>query len=164
MQEVQRNERGYAYLEFCAGSHDHIHTRIWLHNSLIQEDKTINFPVMGAWIFTTEKGSLVMRPREGGVVYHATISSGYRGSAKIKTCSSPDGECEVVATGQEYHSGQGALGETSWALVNSDGPIEVYGYRSGRRIDENNVAFRLTPDGEQEELVQDTQVCEILEG
>ena len=186
---ICRNDRGFAYLDFESGSHGHIKTRLWVHEALVQkrEEKhslgfggssghetltieEIAFPVRKARIHETPKGGIVLRPDDGYTVYFVEIPSGYRGSAKIEKCR-PSGQGEaraldaiVMATGQRYHSGQGATGETSWALVNADGPIEVYGRHTGRRIDREEVAFRLTPDGEREELITDEGVCDLLGG
>ena len=159
---VKKNDRGFNFLELVSRSHDHKKERIWIHYSLI-EKKRVHFPIRGAWIYETKKGNLVIRPRVGSVVYLVTISSGYRGWADIEKCSSHHGECLVMAAGHEYHSPQGALGATAWALVNSDGPIEVYGERSGRRVSNGRVAYRLTPDGEREDLIEDLEVCDLLE-
>ena len=165
---IERNERGYGYLELMSGSHDHKRTRVWVRNELIEpgpeeNDEIRPFPVRDAWVYTTQKGSFVLRPRVGGVVYLVEVVSGYRGTAQIEKCAAPAGECIVVAAGHKYHSGQGALGETAWALVNSDGPIEVYARRTGRRIDQPEHAFRLTPDGEREELIEDAEICDLLD-
>jgi hypothetical protein len=159
---VKRNNRGFGYLIFVSGSHDHIKTRVWVHNLLIQtkdEREFVQLPLQGR-IYKTKKGSLVLR-LEKGFVYFVQISSGYRGSASINEVKGSS--VETVATGSEYHSGQGALGETAWALVNAQGPIEVFGRRTGRRVDNPEVSFRLTPDGEREELVTDQEVCDLME-
>lgn len=166
---VNRNDRGFGYIEFVAGSHDHVKTRVWVHNDLIQEKdgrEYVEFPIRGGWITKTEKGSLVLKKwPQDAVVFHIEIPSGYRGSARIdRIAHGPGtGELVVVATGSAYHSGQGSLGDTAWALVNSDGPIEVFGTASGRRIDNPAVAFRLTPDGEREELINAPDVCGLLD-
>ena len=160
--EVQRNERDWTYIELVAGSHDHVKTRIWVDLRLISPDEVlreiVEFPVQDAWVYATKAESLVLRPRTGGVVYYVTIASGYRGSATIHTCRRHTGECLVMAEGDEYHSGRGALGSTAWALVNADGPIEVHGVRTGRRIANPRVALIYHPDGRVEELVDDDEV------
>ena len=164
---VFRNDHGFGYFVFVSGSHGHIKTRVWVHNTLVKEGRSswtgepcevVEIPVKGGEIHQTEKGSLVLRSDEKGIVYLVEIPSGYRGSAEITDVQGGT----VVAQGHRFHSGQGALGETAWALVNAQGPIEVFGRRDGRRIDDPEVAFRLTPDGEKEELVTDQEVCDLL--
>lgn len=159
---VQRNPRGWTYIEFVAGAHDHVVTRVWVDERLItgfgDHNDVVEFPVRDAWIDATKAGSLVLRPRTGGVVYYVTIASGYRGTASIATCRRHHGECLVMAAGDEYHSGQGALGATAWALVNADGQIEVRGHRSGRRVDDGTVAVTYHPDGSVIDLVDDDEI------
>ena len=161
MKMVQRNERGFAYVQFQGGSHDHVRTRLWIHEGCLTKDGeevTCPFPAKNAEVKKTEKGTFVMKPGSGTVVY-ADIVSGYRGSARIDEVRGG----EIVFSGASYHSGQGALGETAWALINGTGPhVEVFGTRTGRRVDNSAVAFRLTADGEKEELVDDKEVCELL--
>lgn len=159
--EINRNERGFGYIEFCSGSHGRIKTRIWIHNSLVScegEREFIEFPVQNSFIQKTEKNSLVLREKEGGIVYHIQIPSGYRGTAEINKVNNG----EIVASGNEFHSGQGSLGNTAWAIINSTGFIEYEGEATGRRIDDPNVAYRVTPDGNVEELIHDYEVCNLM--
>ncbi len=124
----------------------------------------ITFPKKNAWIEKTKKGSLVMRPKENGTVYLVEISSGYRGWAEIKNIRTKNLKiCETVASGERYHSPQGALGCTAWAVVNATDFIEVKAEATGRRVDNGEFTFRLTPDGEYEELIMDKEVCSLLE-
>ncbi len=166
---IERNEKGFASFTLVAGAHDHIQTKVWVNDALIQKGETIlshnpetgkwdlpmvgeeiSFPVCGAMVMPTEKGALVMRPFDGGNVYLVEVESGYRGSASIevKGIDGPGGSnAAVMASGKSYHSPQGNLGETAWALVNADGPVVVTGRRTGRRIDKERVAFTLHGDG-----------------
>jgi hypothetical protein len=122
-----------------------------LFRSLVKDDD-LEFPVRDAQIQRTEKGTLVMRPADCNTVYLVEIKSGYRGSASINEITGG----EVVASGNRYHSGQGALGSTAWAIVNSPTDwIKVTGRRTGRRVDENDVAFYLYPDGHRVEAIND---------
>jgi len=157
------NERGFACITFVSGSHDHERTRIWVHHTFVSEkEQEIAFPMKKAKIYRTQKGSLVLRPgKKEENVYYIEIPSGYRGSAEISDIKG--GKTEIIAKGYKYHSGRGALGETAWALINSDSEfIEVYGRRSGRRIDDPKVEFKITSDGKKEELI-DKEVCSILQ-
>lgn len=159
------NERGFACMTFVSGSHDHERTRVWVHHTFVSgKEQEIAFPMKKAKIYQTQKGSLVLRPgKKEENVYYVEIPSGYRGSADISDIKSAEGrKVEIVAKGYKYHSGRGALGETAWALINSDGEfIEVYGRRSGRRIDNPKVEFKITSNGKKEELI-DEEVCNIL--
>ena len=159
---IERNDKGYASVTFCAGAHGHIKTRVWVHRTLVEPGEhpgveTLTFPVRGARIARTDKGALVLRPAPGAVVYHVAIPSGYRGTARIDTIAGG----EIIASGSAYHSGQGSLGDTAWALVNASGPIEVRGTRTGRRIDNPAVAYTVTPDGTETEIVEDA-IAELL--
>lgn len=166
---IDRNEKGFASFTLVAGAHDHQKTRVWVNNALVEKGETIfshnpvtgkwdlptvgeeiSFPVSGARVSPTEKGSLVMRPSSGQIVYLVEVVSGYRGSASIQVegrKGAGGSNASVIAEGKRFHSPQGNLGETAWALVNSDGEIVVIGRRTGRRIDKEEVSFTLHGDG-----------------
>jgi hypothetical protein len=148
--KIRQNERGFSYIELCSGSHGHEKTRIWINRALVPEGDEIEFPIQGAQVETTEKGTHVMRPATG-TIYLVEIPSGYRGSARITEVEGG----EIVARGQRYHSGQGATGETAWAVVNAQGRIKVTGRKTGRRVDKNDVGYYLYPDGRKEDAVND---------
>ena len=87
MKLIQRNERGYAYMQFQGGSHNHVRTRLWIHEGCLTkkgEETTCPFPVWNAQIKKTEKGTFVMTPGSG-TVFYADIVSGRHGSARITT-------------------------------------------------------------------------------
>ena len=83
------------------------------------------------------------------------ISSGFRGAARITRVKGG----EIHAEGDWYKSPRGSLGWTSWALVSGpeDGPVEVWGERSGREVPESGreVHIRLWPDGRSEEVLDE---------
>lgn len=147
---IEQNEREFSYVEFVSGAHGHERTRVWINRALLPEDGELEFPVTGATVDVTDKGTHVMRPNSG-VVYLVEIPSGYRGSASINSVENGD----IVARGQRYHSGRGATGETAWAVVNAGDEIKVFGHRTGRRVDENDVSFYLYQDGRREDAVND---------
>jgi len=115
--------------------------------------RDFRFPVPGAEVRRTEKGSLVLVPGKG-TVHLVMISSGFRGSARISRIEGG----EMYADGDWLRSPRGNLGWTSWALVHGpdDSPIEVWGERSGREIPESGreVHLRLYPDGRSEEVLE----------
>lgn len=150
---IMINERGFRYIALHSGSHNHRETRLWL-NAAINDDGNngLEFPIRDAVTSVTERGgNFVIRPAVGQVVYLIEVSSGYRGGASIETITGG----EIVATGQSYHSGAGSLGETAWAVVNATGPVVVSAHITGRRVDKNDVSFRLYPDGREEDASED---------
>jgi hypothetical protein len=111
------------------------------------------FPIRGAEVRRTDKGSLVLAPGRG-IVHLVTIASRFRGTARItKTLSG-----EIYALGDWYRSPKSNLGWTGWALVHGpeDAPIEVWGERSewGAPKSGREVHLRLWPDGRQEEILE----------
>ena len=154
---VKKNERGFGYIELVSGAHDHIKTRVWVHGSIACEE-TIEFPVQNARVHSTEKGGYVLRPDTNSTVYWVSIPSGYRGDAGVERVENG----EIVCGGKEFHSGQGSLGLTAWVVINGEKYINVYGHRSGRRVDDENVSIRYYKDGEEEQLIIDSEVCELL--
>jgi hypothetical protein len=179
--ELQKNEKGFYFFELRSGAHDHIKTRVWVNRALVkvreekfpnyggasclfeaQEKGTlthdvkrveeVSFPIRGAQVVRTEKGALVLRPSEEGWVALIRERSGYRGSASF----SLEGDYEIVAEGQEYHSPRGNLGETAWALVNVRGPeLVVHAKISGRRVSREEYSYRVFPDGRTENLEEE---------
>jgi hypothetical protein len=199
--ELQRNEKGFYFFEFVAGSHDHIRTRVWVNKSFVnfvpcphrgretetspewlreatERDLTcykcevryqikelkivhpdegevpneLKFPIQGAQVFRTEKGVLVLRPSGEGWVALVQERSGYRGSADF----SLEGDFEIVAEGKEFHSPQGNLGETAWALVNVKSPeLVVHASITGRRVAQGEYSYKLFPDGRIENLEEE---------
>jgi hypothetical protein len=166
--KVKRNDQGFGYLKFVSGPHDRTKTRVWVHNLLIKkenDEEFVDFPIQNAIIDQTQKGSLVMRPHSGGCnIFLVELPSGYRGNSVIKNIFCGPGCLEAwgVANGQTYHSELGNLGETAWAIVNADGPIDVFARVTGRSIDQEDIAFRLIPDGSQEELILDQEIHNLL--
>lgn len=162
---IYRNERDYPFIEISHGPHSCKKLRIWVHASLVKRDpeydwEVIILPVEGAKIFRTEKGSLVIRPETEWNVFYVEVVSGYRGSAAIERV---DGG-EVVAQGEILHSPLGNLGLTAFAFINSQNKfVDIFGRRSGRRIEKKEVAFRIYADGEEETLITDPEVCYLLE-
>jgi hypothetical protein len=163
MKFIERNEKGFAYFELVAGSHDHIRTRVWVNNALVKKSapedgelEFVEFPVREAKVSRTDKGSLVLRPCEGWTVYCIEMSSGYRGSCSIEVTGG-----EVMASGSKYHSPQGNLGETAWALVNAQGPIHVAGRRTGRRVDKEEVEYTIYPDGRVDQAEEEGLEAEL---
>jgi len=111
----------------------------------------IKFPIKGAQVVKTEKGALVLRPAEGWVAL-IRERSGYRGSANF----SLKGDYEIVAEGKEYHSPQGNLGETAWALINVKSPeLVVHASITGRRVSQGEYSYKLFPDGRIENLEEE---------
>ena len=164
---IQKNEKGFAFIEFYSGSHGHQRTRIWVHENFIRQtpyrETIINevlFPIREARIVKTEKGGMVLRPAPApSTVYLVEISSGYRGSSSLTNIS----EGEIVAQGDAFHSGQGSLGSTAWAVVNGGESITVQGRRTGRRIDKNEISLTLYADGRKEEVIE-REIEQLLGG
>jgi len=160
-----RNEKNFFYIELVAGSHDHIKTKVWVNKSFVPHSPEeippdagkqwtpwdLEFPIHGAQVVKTEKGALVLRPAEGWVAL-VKERSGYRGSADF----SLEGDFEIVAEGKEFHSPQGNLGETAWALVNVKSPeLVVHASISGRRVSQGEYSYKSFPDGKIENMEEE---------
>jgi hypothetical protein len=119
----------------------------------------LSFPIIGAKIHRTEKGSLVLRPAEPNHwVALVSQKSGYRGTASIDV-EAVNGSVEIVAAGKEYHSPRGSLGETAWALVNVNAEkVKVSAKITGRRVSNPSFSYLLLPTGETiEEIEKDVE-------
>ncbi len=158
--EVLENPRGYKYLEWRYGPHCRQEIKVWVNRN-IPLNGNIDFPVRDAEIIKTEKGTLVMRPHPGGMVYFYECQSGYRGSAEaiVEDCG------KVVASFDQLHSQTGSLGETACLIINAnmDAPCLVRWEKSGRNVSRRNGVDRLTPDGNIEEIIDDPEVCGLLD-
>jgi hypothetical protein len=156
--KIESNDRGYKFVEWRHGAHNRYSLRLWISESLAKEE--LNFPVTNATIRKTQKGGLVLIPKDGSVVYLASMVSGFRGSAGIVLLSGGEEMAQVYY----YHSGQGRIGETAFALINAkmSEPVLVKWKKSGRRVDKTSGIWRLTSDGLIEDVIDDPEVCSLL--
>jgi len=158
--KIESNDRGYKFVEWKHRAHNRRYSlRLWISESLAKGEE-INFPVTNATIRKTQKGGLVLIPKDGGVVYLASIASGFRGSAGLVLLAGG----EEMAQMYYYHSGQGRFGETTIALINGKmtTPVLVKWKKSGRRVDKTSGVWRLTADGLVEDMIDGPEVCSLL--
>jgi len=110
---------------------------LWVSQKLIQKDKegneTIYFPIRGATIVTTEKGSRVLRassPHEDRNVFDCIVSCGYRGESCIELLT-PNVECYNY---EYWHSERGSLGVSRGALVVTNAPVVTFKWAKTGRL------------------------------
>lgn len=163
--EIKETALGFKFISIKHDRHDHKELKMWINNKIHitpteEEDKYIlEFPVEKAQIFKTEKGSFVLKPDKGNVFYHS-VKSGYRGSSNLEV----EKDCELITKVWEFASQTGSLGDTTHAFFNSKlNKIEIRWFRSGRRVDQTEGVVRLTLGGSVEELIDDSEVCEMLD-
>ena len=163
--KIQETDRGFKYVAIRYDAHDYKELKVWVNNRIYitpteEEDKYIlEFPIQKAQIIKTQKGSFVLKPGKGNVFYHS-ISSGYRGSSNLE----PEKDCEMLEKVWNFASGRGALGDSCHAFFNSQkANCEVRWHRSGRRVEQTDGVVRLTIDGNVEEIIDDPEVCDLLE-
>jgi|GEM_PF-1398415 len=136
----------------------------WYHPK-VQDGYEVIFPVPNARIERTQKGSLVMRPHEGSMVYNIMVLCGYRGGADIDVVSL-DFDSEDVFRYQEYRSPRGNLGIDAGALVNfpSGEPLTYKWYRTGRLYGKPSEGLMMVmPDGMERELAMLSDELEAIE-
>lgn len=156
--QIQVNARGFFFVEWFHGAHNLYTTLVWLHASLGAAHQNLTFPVRNAQVFTTAKGGFVLRPAKGTVFLYS-VASGYRGTSGVEKVNNG----ELVTEWKSYHSGQGALGNTTFVLINGgEAPVEVHWTKSGRRVAQTSGIHRLTSDGEIEAVIDDAKVCDLL--
>lgn len=145
---TEKTQLGYTRIVFRAQSHWHVKYNVYLHESFlpkIDSSGYFSFPVEKA-VLMKEYGhnNYVLRPDSEYNVFYVSIASGYRGSASFSSIENG----EVVIKDISFHSGQGRLGETVFALVNTKKDcIIVKGSRTGRRIDNKMVDLVFKIDG-----------------
>lgn len=155
----------FFYLDVGSETHGHFSFRLWVNRCFVMFDENekpyIKFPVIGGKIFTTEKGSFVLR-RNNSTVYNVFVPCGYRGGSGIKINQEHEQFSYAV-----YSSPQGSCGVSKGYLVNiSDENPLVYSWnRTGRLY--GNPDFGITtihPDGTKENLdyIKDIQDLEEL--
>jgi len=145
---LRKSENDLWYFELLSGAPHHTHIRVWVRNKPVangdeKEFPSIVFSLVGAKVKSPEKGTFILVPNEGTSVHIIWHPSGYRGTSNIDI----SGDCETVAKGKQFHSEQGALGETSWALVNAWGETRVTGLITGRRVVDGSIYYRILPSG-----------------
>jgi hypothetical protein len=150
-----RNDNGKKFLEWSHGLHDVKKFCLW---SSLPDDE-IQFPLRNAKIHVTAKQSMVLVPSETEIVYLLKIRSGYRGDANFLEFFN----CSLIAQWKEYDSGAGALGETAFALVQSDQKFIEFKWKvSGRRLSNYSGTKRVFPDGKTEDILEDEELMNIL--
>lgn len=86
--------------------------RVWVSRKLLHfeepgEEPGIKFPLVNAVIETTQKGTLVLRPRDGYWTTIVRVEGGYRGGARVTDITpAPAQSVEIV----EWASPRGSLG------------------------------------------------------
>jgi hypothetical protein len=136
--KVEKNERGFYFLDINYGIHSKERFRLWVHPSFVKEKdgrEYVEFPIENSKIEITERGSYVLRRKEGWIVWVIEWRSGYRGSASVEVIG--DG-VEVIKEMKVLHSPLGNLGETAVVFFNIPVNIKakVICRRSGRRVSE----------------------------
>jgi len=124
----------------------------WYHPK-VQDGYEVVFPVHDARIEKTPKGSLVLRPCNGGTVHNIFVRCGYRGRAVITVLTPSVGEGDIFRY-REYRSPRGNLGVDEGALVNC--PVYTLKYkwqRSGRLYGKPSEGVAIImPDGTEKEI------------
>jgi len=106
----------YHYADIGWGYHGKKSFRLWVSGRLVgSEDKVLKFPVLGAKIHKTEKGTLVMRPDPNWNVFNAFVRCGYRGGSYIQILNANEGD---IFQYEVYRSQTGSLGVSDGVLVN----------------------------------------------
>jgi len=123
----------YPYLDIGCETHGRVRIRLWVSGRLLtkEDDKYyLQFPVVNAKIFKTEKGNYVLRPAQGFAVHVYSIPCGFRGSSYIEILEPKDAE---VFEFKSYRSALGRLGISTGVLIvtKADAVIKVKWWRTG---------------------------------
>jgi len=150
---VDEEGNRYPFLDVGSEGHGRPSFRLWISGRLLQRGKDgeyyLSFPVQGARIYRTEKGSLVLRPAEGWRVENIYVPCGFRGDSGIRILA-PEG-----AEWFEYYvyaSPRGRLGISEGMLVNvpRDAVLKFEWGRTGRLYGDSPEGITIVmPDGEE---------------
>src|SRR5690606_32106376 len=84
----ETEDKKFFYTDVGSETHGRSSFRLWVSGRLVQKEVKFNrdfyfleFPVVNAGIVKTEKGTLVLRPMPGSVVYNVLVPCGYRGGS-----------------------------------------------------------------------------------
>lgn len=153
--EFRTDEEGnrYPFLDIGSEGHGRPSFRLWVSGRLLQKGKDgkyyLSFPVLGARIFKTEKGNLVLRPADGWRVEYLYVECGFRGSSEIQILAPEGLECFGFSI---YHSPRGSLGVSEGMLVNApqDEVMKFKWCRTGRLYGDSPEGITIVmPDGEE---------------
>jgi len=125
----------------------YIDKKIILNSPNIVND-TIDFPVINAKFIQTKKGTILLVP-DDYMAFIINIKSGFRGYAfldtnniKVYDNNNNKIDFQIISNITSYHSPKGTLGMTDNILINIPKTVKritIPAYRTGRRIDNNNV-------------------------
>ena len=118
-------------------------------NSYNIVNDTIDFPVINAKFVQTKKGTILLVPDNDYMAFIINIKSGFRGYAfldknniKVYDNNNNKIDFQIISNITSYHSPKGTLGMTDNILINIPKTVKritIPAYRTGRRIDNNNV-------------------------
>jgi hypothetical protein len=125
--------RTFYYADIGSENHGRPTFILWVSSKLVQrneEGEFIEFPIINARIYTTEKGNHILKPTEGWNVYYLYTPCGYRGESYIEVIEPQDAE---ILFFENWMSPRGNLGISRGALVSTASERVIYKWkRTGR--------------------------------
>ena len=152
----------HKYFSLKYGPHDKYEIIIWIASAIaFRAGDEIDFPLTNHRFHVTKNNGLILVPSNEDCSFIYKVKSGYRGSADF-TVNPPENLLRPVI--KNYHSPVGNLGEDAIGIINvyKDKPVDVTWKISGRHVDKTNGWVRLTPDGEETELLMDDELESFL--
>lgn len=117
--EIQE-KNGFPFFYIGRGRYYSNQYLIWVSQKLAKPGDKLVLPLLGARLFQTEKGNLVLRPQQAWVTYYLYVPAGYRGHTELNVARAP--EDIFILQFVSYRSELGALGISAGALISA--PIE----------------------------------------
>lgn len=147
----------FYYCYIGSETHDKPTFLLWVSSKLIKQRKRegkieeyIQFPVKDAGIIVTEKGTKILKPDYGKVVFYLMPPAGYRGDSEISILTDVINEFDF----RYFHSQRGNLGISKGKIATVDKknlPIKFRWERSGRLYGKPSKGITIVnADGESE--------------
>ena len=123
----------FYFIDFGSEAHGRTSFRLWINRQLVKETDEgaeLNFPVVNACIEKTQKGSYVLRPKQGYTTFDLFVPCGYRGSSELEILQP---EPIILLNYYKYRSPRGSLGVGEGAVLSVKGDTVYYKWhRYGR--------------------------------
>lgn len=148
-------EKKFPFVSLGKNKNNNFNVRVWLSSKLLYEIEGncfIEFPMRNAKIFTTDKGSFVIKPEEGSVVHYLHIPCGFRGASNIEVLY----EASKIVYFADLSFPEGDTGISTGCIVDKPlySPLKYKYLRTGALYGGKEKGIRLVRhDGTEEELI-----------
>jgi hypothetical protein len=164
LNEKSFEDKTFYYNDLGCARHWNPSFRLWINKTLVLTEKNenyIEFPLKGAKVEKTEKGTLVLRKDEKyNTFYLPTRSCGFRGKSWFSVINDMDA---LIYTFEEYESPRGNLGIKRGGIISSQKNEIILRIESNGRAGYESYYMKMDVDGNVEAIELPPEDFSLLE-